>query len=128
MNATLYEQLGGEPAIRNLVDRFYGYMDTLPEAAPIRQLHPADLQESITKLSEFLVGWSGGPPLYVQKYGHPRLRMRHLPFPIGPDERDQWMFCMRKALAELDLSEALLKKIDEQFYNIADFMQNKLQE
>ena len=82
---TTYEQMGGEPGIRALVDRFYELMDTLPEAATIRAMHPADLSESIEKLVLFLIGWSGGPPAYVTKYGHPRLRARHLPFAVDDE-------------------------------------------
>ena len=78
-----YERLGGEQAVRRLVDRFYDLMDTLPEAAGIRALHPEDLTDSREKLFMFLSGWLGGPPLYQMQYGHPRLRARHLPFPIG---------------------------------------------
>jgi hemoglobin len=79
---TPYEQLGGEPVIRQLVARFYELMDTMPEAYGIRQLHPKSLSGSEDKLFMFLSGWLGGPQLYVEKYGHPRLRRRHFPFAI----------------------------------------------
>ena len=98
MSQTHFEQIGGEEKVRALVDRFYDLMATLPEAAGILALHPPDLTSSREKLFLFLVGWLGGPPLYVQRYGHPRLRARHLPFPIGESERDQWLLCMRQAL------------------------------
>lgn len=125
MNNTIYEQIGGEKQIRRLVDRFYDLMDTQPEAAGIRRLHPEDLSESREKLYLFLVGWTGGPPLYVQKYGHPRLRARHLPFPIGEAERDQWLWCMNQALDEV-VEKALLKQqISLAFGQLADFMRNK---
>ena len=88
---TPYERLGGEAAVRKLVDRFYDLMDALPEARGIRELHPPDLAGSRDKLFKFLSGWLGGPPLYVEEYGHPRLRARHLPFPIGEAERDAWL-------------------------------------
>lgn len=125
MNNTIYEQIGGEENIRRLVDRFYDLMDALPEAAGIRRLHPEDLSQSREKLYLFLVGWTGGPPLYVQKYGHPRLRARHLPFPIGEAERDQWLLCMNQALDEV-VEKALLKQqISLAFGQLADFMRNK---
>ena len=89
--SSFFEQLGGATVIRKLVDDFYDYMSELPEAKVVRELHPADLAESRQKLYEFLTGWSGGPPLYTSKYGHPRLRMRHMPFAIGEAERDQWL-------------------------------------
>ena len=125
MNNTIYEQIGGEENIRRLVDRFYDLMDARPEAAGIRRLHPEDLSGSREKLYLFLVGWTGGPPLYVQKYGHPRLRARHLPFPIGEAERDQWLLCMNQALDEV-VEKALLKQqISLAFGQLADFMRNK---
>ncbi|MDX2040263.1 MAG: group II truncated hemoglobin [Acidobacteriota bacterium] len=122
---TLFEQLGGETIIRKLVDRFYDVMDSQPEAAGIRALHPADLAESRDKLFWFLVGWSGGPPMYVERFGHPRLRARHLPFPIGESERDQWLWCMNKALEEV-ISDGLARtQLSRNFMQLADFMRNK---
>ncbi|HNO87365.1 MAG TPA: group II truncated hemoglobin, partial [Rhodocyclaceae bacterium] len=91
--STPYESFGGEETIRRLVHRFYALMDALPEAWDIRQMHPADLSGSEQKLFMYLTGWLGGPPLYEEAYGHPRLRARHLPFTIGDTERDQWLLC-----------------------------------
>ena len=90
--ATLYELIGGETGLRALVERFYNLLDTSPEAAQIRALHPKSLKQSREKFFMFLSGWSGGPQLYVEKFGHPRLRMRHAPFSIGFSERDQWIW------------------------------------
>jgi len=120
----LYYRMGEESGIRALVEKFYYYMDTLPEADGIRKLHPENLKESEEKLVLFLSGWSGGPPLYVEKYGHPRLRMRHMPFAIGESERDQWLFCMRRALQECVSDEEVRQFLDEKFAHIADFMRN----
>ena len=120
----LYYRMGEESGIRALVEKFYYYMDTLPEADGIRKLHPENLKESEEKLVLFLSGWSGGPPLYVEKYGHPRLRMRHMPFAIGESERDQWLFCMRRALQECVSDEEVRQFLDEKFTHIADFMRN----
>ena len=78
-----YEQLGGSEGLREIVDRFYDLMAELPEAKGILSLHPEDLTESRDKLFKFLSGLYGGPSLYIQEYGHPMLRARHLPFPIG---------------------------------------------
>ena len=97
-----YERLGGENALRALVDRFYDHMDSLPESETIRNLHPKDLRSAREKLFMFLSGWLGGPDRYIAAFGHPRLRARHLPFSIGTEERDQWMHCMRKAFEEMD--------------------------
>jgi len=123
--ATPYERLGGETGLRRLVERFYDLMDSEPEAYGIRKLHPADLTGSRQKLFEFLSGWLGGPSLYIEKYGHPRLRARHLPFAIGSAERDAWMRCMDQAMADLELSAALREELHAAFYKTADFMRNQ---
>jgi hemoglobin len=122
---TPYEMLGGEPMLRRLVERFYGLMDTLPEAWAIRQLHPESLVGSERKLFEFLSGWLGGPDLYVRKHGHPRLRARHLPFPIATRERDEWMMCMRMACEEVIADEGLRAKLLEALAGLADHMRNR---
>jgi hemoglobin len=120
-----YEQLGGEPAVRALVKRFYELMDTLPESYGIRKLHPADLAGSEDKLFMFLSGWLGGPQLYVEKFGHPRLRGRHLPFAVGSDEAAQWMLCMRQAMAECIADEALRARLDKALHDLALHMRNQ---
>jgi hemoglobin len=122
---TLYEQLGGETKVRELVDTFYDIMDSDVRAKKIRDLHPKDLRTSREKLFMFLSGWLGGEPLYVKKYGHPRLRARHLPFPIGEEERDQWMLCMKEAMNKMNLSPELCTTLEQAFFRTADFMRNK---
>lgn len=126
--STFYQLLGGENGgtakIRQLVETFYDIMETDPKASPIRALHPADLTSSREKLSMFLTGWTGGPQLYIERYGHPRLRQRHMPFSIGESERDQWMYCMIGAMHQMNLDEKLLQKLAEQLYGVADFMRN----
>ena len=121
----LFKRLGEEAGVRRLVDTFYDQMDSLPEAKTIRALHPGDLSSSRDKLFEFLCGWSGGPPLYTEKYGHPRLRMRHMPFPIGEAERDQWMLCMRNAMKICELDQEVVQFLEERLYQVADFMRNQ---
>lgn len=111
--------------MRRLVDRFYELMDTLPEAYELRLLHPGDLSGSADKLFWFLSGWLGGPQLYVERFGHPRLRARHLPFPIGERERDQWMLCMRQAMAETIEDAELRATLDKALWDLADFMRNQ---
>jgi hemoglobin len=126
VSSSVYERLGGDEGVRALVDRFYDLMERLPEASGIRALHPEDLSESREKLHLFLSGWTGGPPLYVEKHGHPRLRARHLPFPIATAERDAWMACMTQALAEhpgLDDDER--EQLRRAFFQTADFMRNR---
>jgi len=125
MELTPYDRLGGEPAVRKLVDRFYALMDTLPEAEVIRALHPADLSGSRDKLFKFLSGWLGGPQLYINEYGHPRLRARHLPFPIGEAERDAWLLCMECALAETEMEELLRNHLLQSLRKTADHMRNR---
>ncbi len=125
MNQTPYETIGGEAGVRELVDRFYDYMDSLPEAAEVRALHARSLRASREKLFLFLSGWLGGPDLYIQKYGHPRLRRRHLPFPIGSRERDQWMLCMRRALADMPIDDELRQRLEAAFMQTADHMRNQ---
>ena len=111
--------------VRKLVNRFYDLMDQLPEAASIRQLHAPDLDEAREKFFMFLSGWLGGPSLYIEKYGHPKLRQRHMPFAIGEAERDQWMLCMTRAMDELDIDAALKMGLTDAFYKTADFMRNR---
>lgn len=122
---TPYDRLGGATAIRALVQRFYQIMDELPEAYGIRKLHPQDLQSSEDKLFMFLSGWLGGPPLYVEQYGHPMLRRRHFPFPIGEAERDQWLLCMKLAMDEWVQDAGLRADLYAAFAQLADHMRNK---
>jgi len=122
----LYELIGGETGLRALVERFYDVMDSAPEAKDVRALHGASLKQSREKLFMFLSGWSGGPSLYIEKYGHPRLRQRHMPFPIGKAERDQWLWCMDKALAESPFDAQLIEYLKGRFTEIANSMQNRV--
>lgn len=124
---SLYEMLGGEQGLRSLVNRFYDIMDSSPEAVKIRSFHARSLKQSREKLFMFLSGWSGGPQLYVQKYGHPRLRMRHMPFPIGSVERDQWLWCMNKALDQGGYDPRVVEFLKMRFADVADFMRNQLE-
>ncbi len=124
-SGTHFERIGGEAVIRQLVDRFYDLMDSEPAAANIRALHPPALTESRDKLFWFLVGWMGGPPLYIQRFGHPRLRARHLPFPIGGRERDEWLWCMFKALDEFVPEAELREQLANSLAQTADFMRNQ---
>lgn len=122
---TPYDQLGGEAALRALVARFYRFMDTLPDAAAIRAMHPADLAISEEKLFMFLSGWLGGPSLYIERYGHPFLRKRHLPFAIATPEADAWMLCMRRALADTVADAPLRDALEQAFADMAAHMRNR---
>ena len=126
---SLYDLLGSEPEathqIREIVEAFYDVMDSDEKAKTIRQMHPEDLTSSREKLFMFLTGWTGGPQLYIEHYGHPFLRRRHLPFKIGEEERDQWIYCMTKGLLNLKMDEAKIKALLNALYPIADFMRNQ---
>lgn len=87
--ATAYERIGGDEGLKQLVKLFYDNMESLSEAKPIRDLHAKDLGSAREKFYMFLNNWMGGPDRYIAAFGHPRLRARHLPFPIGNEERDQ---------------------------------------
>jgi hemoglobin len=124
-DSTVFDALGGESAVRALVDRFYDLMDLEADYAGIRALHPPELDSSRDKLFWFLCGWLGGPSHYVERFGHPRLRARHLPFAIGIRERDQWLACMAQAMRELDIDPALSERLSEAFHGTADWMRNR---
>jgi hemoglobin len=122
---TAFALVGGEARVRELVDRFYDLMDLEPEFAGIRVLHPPSLDGSRDKLFWFLCGWLGGPSHYIERFGHPRLRARHLPFAIASSERDQWLRCMAWAMEEVGLHESLRERLLKAFFDTADWMRNR---
>lgn len=121
----VFELLGGEAGLRTLVDRFYDLMALEDRYAGIRALHPADLDGSRDKLFWFLCGWTGGPNHYIERFGHPRLRARHLPYAIGIRERDAWLSCMADAMRECGLSQELGARLLQAFEGTADWMRNR---
>lgn len=123
--ATPYDWIGGDAKVRALVDRFYDLMDLEPAYAELRAVHPSTLDGSRDKLYWFLSGWLGGPNHYIERFGHPRLRARHLPFKIGIRERDQWMACMLQAMQEQAVDPALAERLAESFMGTADWMRNQ---
>ena len=123
--ATPFQRLGGESAVRALVDRFYDLMDLEPQFQGIRALHPTTLDGSRDKLFWFLCGWLGGPNHYIDRFGHPMLRARHLPFAIGDAQRDQWMACMIQALQECSVEPELAAGLQQAFQGTADWMRNR---
>ena len=127
MPQTHYQRIGGEAKIHELVEAFYHHMDELPETYGIRKMHAEDLSGSRRKLFEFLSGWLGGPQLFIEKHGQPMLRQRHLHFSIGDAERDQWLTCMKLALAEVVESEPLRDELFAAFVKVADHMRNRAQ-
>jgi hemoglobin len=122
---TPFEQFGGEAGVRQLVDAFYDRMEFEPEFAGIRVLHPGTLDGSRDKLFWFLCGWMGGPNHYVERFGHPRLRARHLPFAIGSAERDAWMACMKRAIEDCAIAPLQSAWLLGQLAGTADWMRNR---
>jgi hemoglobin len=118
-------QILGEAGIRELTSTFYDIMDTLPEAAGLRAMHAKDLAAMKGKLAEYLIGWMGGPPLYAQKYGTVCMTSPHEPYHIGPEERDQWLLCLDKALEQSGASEELVEMLKIPMFRIADAIRNK---
>lgn len=122
--ATPFEWIGGEARVRALVDRFYDLMDIEPAYRELRVSHGSTLDDARQKLFWFLCGWLGGPSYYEDRFGHPRLRMRHMPFSIGIAERDQWLACMDQAMGETGVPEDLRARLRESFFKTADWMRN----
>lgn len=122
---TPYDRVGGAAGVRRLVARFYALMDTLPEARAARAIHAADLGPSEEKLFLYFSGWLGGPPLYVERYGHPMLRRRHLHAAIGGAEIEAWLLCFRRAWAETVDDDALGAVLLPQIENLARHMSTR---
>lgn len=122
---TIFEIIGGEPVLQALTERFYLLMDLEPGYAELRATHGSTLESAQQKLFWFLCGWLGGPDYFVERFGHPRLRARHMPFSIGIKERDQWVACMDQAMQEVGIAQPLRERLHESFLNTADWMRNR---
>jgi hemoglobin len=122
---TPFDRLGGEAAVQALVERFYDLMDLEPAYRELRAVHGSTLEQARAKLFWFLCGWLGGPQHYVERFGHPRLRMRHMPFAIGILERDQWIACMHQAMTEHEVEPELQQRLTASLFNTADWMRNQ---
>ena len=120
-----FDALGGEPVITALVDRFYDLMDIEPAYAELRAAHGSTLDNARQRLIWFLCGWLGGPQHYTERFGHPRLRQRHMPFSIGIIERDQWLACMDQAMQETGLTPTWRERLNVSFFQTADWMRNR---
>ncbi len=125
VDTTAFEHIGGEAQVHALVDRFYDLMELEPAYTELRAAHGSTLDDARQKLFWFLCGWLGGPDHYQQRFGHPRLRQRHMPFSIGIKERDQWVACMDQAMGECAVPAALRTRLAESFMKTADWMRNK---
>ena len=124
-NMSMFERIGGTDVIDRLVEAFYRRMDTLPEARAIRDMHDADLEPVKRVLKRYLTEWLGGPGLYSSERGHPRLRQRHMGFPIGNAARDAWMLCMDGALSETVADEGARQTIHDSMAKLAYWMRNR---
>ncbi|HQZ07478.1 MAG: group II truncated hemoglobin [Rhodoferax sp.] len=122
---TPFAWIGGEDAVHRLTERFYDLMDLEPVYAQLRAVHGSDLANARQRLFWFLCGWLGGPQFYTERFGHPRLRARHMPFAIGITERDQWLACMDQAMAETGVDADLRKRLNESYFQTADWMRNQ---
>ena len=121
---TPFEWIGGEAQVKALVERFYDLMDLEPGYRELRAAHGSTLANARERLFWFLCGWLGGPQHYTDRFGHPRLRMRHMPFAIGIKERDQWLACMDQAMGEVGVDEKLRIRLRQSFFQTADWMRN----
>ena len=122
---TPFEAMGGEATVARLTARFYELMDTHSEFSALRAVHPPDLAHAQERLTWFLTGWLGGPPVYMERVGHPMLRARHMPFPIGILERDQWVACMSQAMQDCHIPTELREPLEKSFFGTANWMRNK---
>jgi hemoglobin len=122
---SMFDRIGGAVAVDRLVEAFYDYMDSVPEAKTIRAMHDVHLESVKKVLKRYLSEWTGGPKLYSPEKGHPRLRQRHMYFSIGNADRDAWLLCMRKALAETVADPAARAELDANMTKLADWMRNQ---
>ena len=122
---SLYLRLGGEQKLRAFVDDLYDFMDTAAAVSHIRAMHSGDLGRTRERLFMFLSGMLGGPALYMQAFGHPRLRQKHLHLSIGDNERDQWLLCAQHAAEQLDISLPLREELMMDLTVMANHLRNK---
>ena len=120
---TPYAAMGGDATVRQLSEAFY---DIIERDSPVLlAMLPVDTTGSRRKLYEFLSGWTGGPALYWEKHGHPRLRMRHARFPIDQTAADEWSRCMNEAIAQLEIGDQVSAFLSEQLGNAAQSLLNR---
>jgi hemoglobin len=121
---TLYDAVGGMPFFERLVDRFYEGVETDEVLLPLYP-EPDDLVGARHRLTWFLAQYWGGPQTYSDERGHPRLRMRHAPFPIDPEARDRWLLHMREAVASVEPTPEVAAALHEHFDMAAEAMRNR---
>lgn len=109
---TPFLEIGGDDTVRAIAETFYDIIER--ESPVLRAMLPADTSSSRRKLHQFLSGWTGGPPLYWEEHGHPRLRLRHAPFPIDKGAADEWARVMREAIAAVEMPDRAADFLDQQ--------------
>jgi hemoglobin len=122
-----FHRLGGEAGVRALAEAFYDAMDANEPA--LARLHELDEQGRVSRgmrerFGLFLIGWLGGPQHYIEKHGHPRLRMRHGHFPVDIAQRDAWLRCMQRAMEARGVTGGVRRFLDRRFAEVADFLRN----
>jgi len=122
--ATAYERIGGEDGLRRLTRRFYELMDSLPEAAACRAVHPPSLERAEQRLFEYLSGWLGGPSLFIERHGPPMLRRRHFVARIDGPEIAGWLLCFTRAWHDMVADRALGEAVLPQVERLAHHMRN----
>lgn len=122
--STPYEMIGKEDGVKRLASAFYEAMDEMEEAESVRKMHAANLDLIKEKLFEYLNGWLGGPHLYKDKYGTICLTEPHQPYPIGEEQRDQWVACWDRALEKVDAPADFRDMTREPIFRMANFLVN----
>lgn len=122
---TPYERVGGEATVRRIVERFYDLMDSDAAVASLRRMHAADLAPMRERLTDFMVGWLGGPPRYFQRPDAKCMGQAHAPFAIDAAIREQWLSCMVRALDEAQLEEGLRALIRTALGRMTEGMRNR---
>lgn len=122
-----FERIGGEAPVRKLVESFYDAMDEHePELAALHQLEEGRVSRATRdRFALFLIGWLGGPQHYMERFGHPRLRMRHGHVPIDSRMRDAWLRSMQRALDAQELDADLKGFLERKFRELAEFLRNR---
>lgn len=120
---TPFEEIGGDETVRAIAEAFYDIIEA--ESPTLRAMLPEDTSGSRQKLYQFLSGWMGGPPLYWEAHGHPRLRLRHVPFPIGEAAALEWARCMRQAIGSVEMGEQAAAFLGQQLSTAASTLINR---
>lgn len=125
VTVTPYQLIGAEPAVRRVVDRFYDLMESDPAVAPLRAMHAPDLGPMRERLTDFMIGWLGGPPRYFQRPDARCMGQAHAPFAIDASIREQWLSCMHRALDDEHVDTELQRLIRAALARMTEGMRNR---